>query len=128
LPAELEDSEQRWQRCRITALSESGVELELAMPMTAEANIRRLRWTDDVPPIPVLLERIHGNRLALRWQDLNDQTRQRLILWLFCRPHCWPERQAPPEWRAFIALTCRLFLLPSRRPFHRCLMPQSPAH
>ncbi len=128
LPAELEDSEQRWQRCRITALSESGVELELAMPMTAGANIRRLRWTDDVPPIPVLLERIHGNRLALRWQDLNDQTRQRLILWLFCRPHCWPERQAPPEWRAFIALTCRLFLLPSRRPFHRCLMPQSPAH
>ena len=125
LPAELEDSEQQWQGCRITALSETGVELELEVPITANLKIKRLRWTDSVPPLPVALEFTQGNRLALRWQDLNDQTRQRLILWLFCRPNCWPERQASPEWRAFIALICRLFILPSRRPFHRCLMPQN---
>ena len=126
LPAELEEGTGQWRPCRITALSENGVELEVAIPMQMGASIRLLRWTDDVPPLPVVLESSQGNRLALRWQELSDQTRQQLILWLFCRPDCWPERQAPPEWRAFMALTSRLFRLPSRRPFHRCLMPQSP--
>ena len=126
LPAELEDSDGQRRPCRITAISESGAELELDTPLPAELKIKRLRWTDDVSPLPVAWERTQGNRLALRWQELSDQTRQQLILWLFCRPGCWPERQAPPEWRAFMALTSRLFRLPSRRPFHRCLMPQSP--
>ena len=126
LPAELEDSDGQRRPCRITALSESGVELELATSMPAQLKIKRLRWTADVSPLPVIWERTQGNRLALRWQELSDQTRQQLILWLFCRPGCWPERQAEPEWRALIALISRLFILPSRRPFHRCLMPQTP--
>ena len=126
LPAELEDSDGQRRPCRITALSESGAELELATPLPAELKITQLRWTADVSPLPVIWERTQGNRLALRWQELSDQTRQQLILWLFCRPGCWPERQAPPEWRALIALISRLFILPSRRPFHRCLMPQTP--
>ena len=126
LPAELEDSDGQRRPCRITALSESGAELELDTPLPAELKIKRLRWTDDVSPLPVAWERTQGNRLALRWQELSDQTRQQLILWLFCRPDCWPERQAPPEWRALIALISRLFILPSRRPFHRCMMPQTP--
>jgi len=126
LPAELEDSGGQRRPCRITALSESGVELELATSMPAQLKIKRLRWTDDVSPLTVAWESTQGNRLALRWQELNDQTRQQLILWLFCRPGCWPDRQAPPEWRALVALISRLFILPSRRPFHRCLMPQTP--
>ena len=126
LPAELEDSDGQRRPCRITALSESGAELELATPLPAELKITQLRWTADVSPLPVIWERTQGNRLALRWQELSDQTRQQLILWLFCRPGCWPERQAPPEWRALIALISRLIILPSRRPFHRCLMPQTP--
>ena len=126
LPAELEDSDGERRACRITALSESGVELELATSTPAELKIKRLRWTDDLSPLPVAWERTQGNRLALRWQDLSDQTRQQLILWLFCRPDCWPARQAPPEWRALMALISRLFIVPSRRPFHRCLMPQTP--
>jgi len=126
LPAELEEGSGQWRPCRITALSEDGVELEVATPMPMGTNIRLLRWTDDVPPLPVVLESSQDNRLALRWQELSDRTRQELILWLFCRPECWPERQAPPEWRAFLALISRLFRLPSRRPFHRCLMPQTP--
>ena len=126
LPAELEDSDGQRRPCRITALSENGAELELDTPLPAELKIKRLRWTDDVSPLPVAWERTQGNRLALRWQELSDQTRQQLILWLFCRPGCWPERQAPPEWRALIALISRLIILPSRRPFHRCLMQQTP--
>jgi len=126
LPAELEDSDGQRRPCRITALSESGAELELATPLPAELKITQLRWTADVSPLPVIWERTQGNRLALRWQELSDQTRQQLILWLFCRPGCWPERQAPPEWRALIALISRLIILPSRCPFHRCLMPQTP--
>ncbi len=126
LPAELEDGDGEWRPCRITALSESGVELEAAMAMPAVAKIGRLRWTDDVQALPVELETSKGNQLALRWQELSDTARQQLILWLFCRPYCWPERQATPEWRALIVLISRLFILPSRRPFHRCLMPQNP--
>ena len=126
LPAELEDSDGQRRPCRITAISESGAELELDTPLPAELQVKRLRWTDDVSPLPVAWERTQGNRLALRWQELSDQTRQQLILWLFCRPGCWPERQAPPEWRALIALISRLIILPSRRPFHHCLTPQTP--
>ena len=126
LPAELEDGAGQWRPCRITALSESGVELEAPISMPAGASFRRLRWTDDIPALPVELDSTKGNQLALRWQELSDATRQQFILWLFCRPHCWPERQAKPEWKALIILISRLFIVPPRGPFHRCLMPQTP--
>ena len=128
LPAELEDSDGLRRPCRITALSETGVELDTAIPLPAEVNLERLHWTNEVPALPVVEERKQGNRVALRWQELSDRNRQQLILWLFCRPGCWPERQASPEWQALIVLISRLFTLPSRQPFHRCLLPQTPLH
>lgn len=125
LPAVLEDNVGQCQNCRITALSESGAELEMAAPTSVPMRLTTLRWTEEVPPLAVVLESMQGNRLSFRWQQLDDQSRQCLILWLFCRSGCWPKRRASPEWRALIALICRLFTLPSRGPFHRCLMPQT---
>jgi cellulose synthase (UDP-forming) len=128
LPGVLEDHAGQSQECRITALSESGAELEIATPTFAAMPLMTLHWTDEVPPLAVELERMQGNRVSLRWQQLDDQSRQRLILWLFCREDCWPDRQALPEWRSFLALISNLCTLPTRRPFHRCLMPQTTPH
>ncbi len=125
LPGVLEDQSGQSQECRITALSESGAELEIAAPTSAPTLFTKLRWTDEVLPLAVALESKRGNRLSFRWQQLDGQSRQPLILWLFCRSGCWPDRQALPEWRAFIALIRNLCTLPTRRPFNRCLMPQT---
>tara|TARA_B100000674_G_scaffold425537_1_gene379230 strand:- start:122 stop:436 length:315 start_codon:yes stop_codon:yes gene_type:complete len=102
------------------------VELDMPGAISSELTITRLRWTDAVPALPVVLERRQGKRFALRWRELSDRHRHQLILWLFCRPGCWPDRQAPPEWKAFMALISRLLTLPARRPFHRCLTLQTP--
>ena len=125
-PAALENSSGQWQSCQLTAISESGVELTMPDAISPELSCSRLRWTDDLPALPVELESRQGKRLALRWRELSDRHRQQLILWLFCRPGCWPDRQAPQEWRAFMALISRLFTLPARGPFRRCLMPRTP--
>ena len=94
--------------------------------ISSQLTITRLRWTDAVPALPVVQESRQGQRFALRWRELSDRHRQLLILWLFCRPGCWPDRQAPPEWRALMALISRLLILPARRPFSRCLTAQTP--
>ena len=126
LQAALETSDGQWASCQITALSESGVELNMPGAMSSQLTITRLRWTDAVPALPVVQESRQGERFALRWRELSDRHRQLLILWLFCRPGCWPDRQAPPEWRALMALISRLLILPARRPFSRCLTAQTP--
>ena len=126
LPAALETSDGQWASCQITALSESGVELNMPGAISSQLTITRLRWTDAVPALPVVQESRQGERFALRWRELSDRHRQLLILWLFCRPGCWPDRQAPPEWRALMALISRLLILPARRPFSRCLTAQTP--
>lgn len=126
MPAELEDDGGHRRHCRITALSESGVELQMTQTGPPLVDSTRLRWTAEVPALPVQLECARGTRLSLTWKQLSDHERHSLIRWLFCRPNCWADRQAPSEWKSLLALLRNLILLPSRQPFQRCLMLQNP--
>jgi cellulose synthase (UDP-forming) len=60
----------------------------------------------------------------LHWGDLARQDRYALIRWLFCRPGCWVDRQAPQEGRALLALFRRLIAPPKRGPFNPSMIPQ----
>jgi cellulose synthase (UDP-forming) len=67
------------------------------------------------------------NRL-LRWSTCKaaKPSRERFIQWLYSRPQGWPERQAPPEWRALGALLARL-IRPTPVP-RLSLVPQQLEH
>ncbi|QNJ05324.1 putative polysaccharide-forming beta-glycosyltransferase/ family 2 [Synechococcus sp. MEDNS5] len=111
--------------CTLKAISESGAELQLHEETTPLVASTSLGWCKEVPPLPVQLEMARGQRLAVCWGPLNAVEHKQLIRWLFCRPNCWRDRMAPPEWKALGALLTRLFTAPSRRPFQRCLMQQA---
>ena len=60
--------------------------------------------------------------LSERGAVLVEQARERFLKWLYSRPHGWPEREAPQEWRALAALLARCIKPPRR---HRLsLVPQ----
>lgn len=121
----LQDAGGHRHACTLEAISESGAELQLHAQGTPLVASTTLGWCQDVPSLPVRLETAQGQRVAVRWGPLNARERELLIRWLFCRPNCWRDRIAPPEWRALGALIARLVAAPSRRPFHRCLIQQA---
>jgi len=121
----LQDDGGHRHACTLRAISESGAELQLHSETTPLVTSTNLVWCTEVPPLPVQLEIAQGLRLAVHWGPLNGTERRQLIRWLFCRPNCWLDRMAPPEWKALAVLLARLFTAPSRGPFQRCLMQQA---
>ena len=53
--------------CRITAISESGVELAFATKVPPLMNSSQLQWTAAIPPLPVVMLQIQERRAALDW-------------------------------------------------------------
>jgi cellulose synthase (UDP-forming) len=126
LEARLEDAGGHSHPCRITAISEQGVELTVAKPSPPLVSSTCLRWSPDVPPLSVMLRAQTQGRLALDWGELSTHQRRALLRWLFTRPGCWVDRQAQGEWRALLALIARI--PPPWRgpaPLARSLIPQT---
>ena len=110
--------------CSITALSESGVRITYANATLTWVNSSKLRWCKEVPALPVIPTNTTETVALLRWGDLQQHERHALIRWLFCRPGCWVDRQAPQEIRALLALLRRLIAPPKRGPYQPSLIPQ----
>jgi cellulose synthase (UDP-forming) len=110
--------------CSITALSESGVRITYANATLPWVNSSKLRWCKEVPALPVIPTNTTETIALLRWGDLQQHERHALIRWLFCRPGCWVDRQAPQEIRALLALLRRLIAPPKRGPYQPSLIPQ----
>ena len=122
-PAELTDAGGHRHPCRITAISESGVELAFATEIPPLVASSQLKWSAAVPPLPVVVRQTRRHRAALDWGDLSQQQLNSLIRWLFCSDGVWPERQPKPELLG-LTMLCRGLLLgrPSIGPFERCLV------
>ena len=122
----LEDGGGHRHPCRITAISERGVELKVTDPAPPLVASTCLRWCQEVPPLSVTVLAQQRGRLALEWSVLSTQQRRALLRWLFTRPGCWVDRQAQGEWRALLALIARI--PPPWRgpaPFARSLIQQT---
>jgi cellulose synthase (UDP-forming) len=114
----------RWP-CTMEAISESGVELRLAEPLPPHLDSAQLHWVSGMAGLPVTLSLRRGQRLAMTWHNLNQQRRQALLLWLYGRPGCWPDRTAQQEWRALLVLISRIVKpAPAPAPLARSLMRQ----
>jgi len=114
----------RWP-CTVEAISENGVELRLPEPLPPHIDTTQLHWVSGMAGLPVKLSLHRGQRLAMTWHNLNNQQRQALILWLYGRPGCWPDRTAKQEWRALLVLISRIVKpAPAPAPLARSLMRQ----
>ncbi len=115
----------------ITALSERGVVFHAsaaaALPEGCQLERLQLQVPDAaLPPLPVQPQLCDG-RLHWAWPAEPCREREAFLHWLYGRPGAWPQRQAPPEWRALLALLRRL-LSPGRgqRAARLSLVPQAP--
>ena len=126
-PAELTDAGGHRHPCRITAISESGVELTFATGVPPIVASSQLHWTSDVPPLPVEVLQTQPRRAALNWGDLSQRQQHSLIRWLFCSDGAWPERLPRREFIGLLMLLKRLLLGGSTpAPFNRSLVPRQP--
>ena len=101
----------------ITALSERGAAFHASaaatLPEGCQLERLQLQVPDAaLPPLPVQPQLRHG-RLHWAWPAAPCRAREAFLHWLYGRPGGWPQRQAPPEWRALLALLRRL-LSPER--------------
>jgi len=97
----------------ISAISETGVVLwePAALPAGFRAEWLTLQVPGPMalPALPVKLQAAQGAiHLAWAWSSDNAAARERFLGWLYGRPNAWPQRQAPPEWRALLALLGRM--------------------
>ena len=111
---------------QITALSEAGAQLQglEALPVGSRAVALRLSPAvtgQPLPPLPIAPPSAGGGEL--HWSPEAAEARAALQRWLYGRPGAWPQRQAPPEWRALAALLQRL-IRPAGAPPRRSLVPQ----
>ena len=109
-----------------TALSELGAVLQglEALPSGSRSLTLHLcpaRTGRPLPPLPVQADASRPDQVL--WSPQAPEARAALQRWLYGRPGAWPQRQAPPEWRALAALLQRLLTPPGGRP-HRSLVPQ----
>jgi cellulose synthase (UDP-forming) len=125
--AELTDAGGHRHPCRITAISESGVELAFATALPPLVASSQLHWTAAVPPLPVVVLKTKPHRVALRWGELNQRQQHSLIRWLFCSDGIWPDRRPRREVLGLLMLLKRL-LLGGSTPgaFNRSLVPRRP--
>ncbi len=125
--AELIDSGGHCHPCRITAISESGVELAFSTKVPPLMHSSQLQWTAAIPPLPVVMLQIQGRQAALRWDTLSQQQQHSLIRWLFCSDGVWPDRRPRREVLGLLMLLKRLlFGGPTPQVFHRSLVPRLP--
>lgn len=111
--------------CRITAISESGVELAFATKVPPLMNSSQLQWTAAIPPLPVVMLQIQERQAALNWGNLSQQQQHSLIRWLFCSDGVWPDRRPRQEVLGLLMLLKRLlFGGPTPQPFDRSLVPR----
>ena len=113
----------------ITALSERGAMVGAAAALAEGCRLERLELQVPgaaLPPLPVQAEARDG-QLSWAWPAEPCREREAFLHWLYGRPGAWPQRQAPPEWRALLALLRRL-LSPGRaqRAERLSLVPQAP--
>ena len=113
--------------CRITAISESGVELAFATKVPTLMHSSQLQWTAAVPPLPVVMLQIQERQAALDWGDLSQQQQHSLIRWLFCSDGVWPDRRPREELLGLLMLLKRfLFGGSAPKAFDRSLVPRLP--
>ena len=111
--------------CRITAISEQGVELQWSGAAPSEVNACRLRLNELDEPLEVSAIQRAQTQAVLAWTNVSPSQRLALIDWLFCRPGCWVDREAPSEWLAFLVLLRNTLLgRPAPGPWHRSLVPR----
>ncbi len=135
LPATLQGPGGQQCQGQLTALSETGADLlltgpgpgpvgsgwQLLLELDADAN-------KALPPLtlaPFPPSAAAGGRLSVGWDLQASAAVVELRRWLFSRPGAWPDRLAPPEWQALLALLSQL----ARRPQppeagRRSLVPQ----
>ena len=111
--------------CRISAISENGAELELQPGSEFLSwDHTSLRWDGQPTHLRIRPMARQGSRICVAWQDPSPAEREALEHWLYQRQDCWVDRQAPPEWRALLALLKRTLLgHPSPAPLQRSLVP-----
>jgi cellulose synthase (UDP-forming) len=110
----------------IEALSEAGVALAPgALPPDGTTELRELRIASapGLPALPVANQAQSASRLSWAWERGPADAREQFLRWLYGRPGAWPQRQAPPEWRALVALLLRL-ISPGRERQRLSLVPQ----
>ena len=124
--------EQQQLKGRLTALAETGADLVLPGPgpvgpgwrLVLDAGAGSLLPLDLAPlylaPLPAA-----GELLSVRWAGEASASVVELRRWLFSRPGAWPDRLAPPEWPALLALLRQLARRPlAPGPGRRSLVPQ----
>ena len=133
LPATLQARDPQGQIHRyqtpIKALSERGAVLVNAPPLGEEWSLDHLQiHTLSEEPLPLEPQLGTKDSRTLRWSTsaAARPMREGYIQWLYSRPDAWPERQAPPEWRALAVLLARL-IRPVRVP-RLSLVPQQLGH
>ena len=105
-------SQQNWGR--ITALSEDGLEARLT-----GSQIPDQHWG-----LPLKLACRDGQRIGMRWSQLNAEQRQWLNQRIYGSAGCWPVRRAPFELRALGPVLLRLIRPASPETwFSRSLLP-----
>ncbi|WP_392349347.1 glycosyltransferase [Parasynechococcus sp.] len=122
--ATLTTTEGHRHRCRIQAISQSGVELTWAGSVPATLSGRELTW-ESIGPLGVREVQRTETQLVLEWSGLSQCQRHQLIIWLFCEPGCWLDRQSPREWLALLVLLrTTLFGRSEPGPLRRSLVPR----
>ncbi|WP_226408019.1 glycosyltransferase [Synechococcus sp. MU1625] len=123
--AEVIDSGGHRHPCRITAISESGVELGFAKEVPPLIHGSQLHWTAAVPPLPLVILQIQERRAGLDWGNLSEPQRHSLIRWLFCSDGVWPDRRPRREVLGLLVLLKRLLCGGSApQAFNRSLVPR----
>lgn len=119
---------------RVGAISAEGVELELAAAAAAQGQPRSaegisIALPGHATPLPLRLEARRGRRLGAHWGELSAEQRDRLEHQLYRQSGLWPQRQAPFEPLALLAVLRRLLQpIAAEGWFARSLLPQaSPA-
>lgn len=110
----------------IEAVSETGVALAPgALPPDGTAEWMELRAVDvaGLPALPLAPQAQASTRLNWAWSPDSSVVREQFLSWLYGRPGAWPQRQAPAEWRALLALLRRL-ISPGRQRQRLSLVPQ----
>jgi len=111
---------------QVCALSEVGAALQDPPPLPEGWRLERLQLlgsgASPLPALPLEPQAPSPGRLLWARDGAARSARLQLVDWLYGRPGAWPERPAPPEWRALLALMARL-LKPPRGP-RLSLVPQ----
>lgn len=135
LPAALQGPGGQQCRGQLTALSETGADLVLASPGPLGPGWELMLEVGStngmgggagyLPPIALAPFATASVRPSVSWAAQAHSSVVELRRWLFSRPGAWPDRLAPPEWRALLALLSRLARRPlAPGPGRRSLVPQ----